>query len=318
MRTDSRLCGRRATVVAAMAAAVFPFSAGNAAAQSSPSNPEVTVGQALELSIVPPAGRTFDLEVSTNLLDWEPAGTRIFRAAGTRVSTIVPFGDGCTYYRWKEIPEPEGLAPAKLYDTGLLLTQGDSAVHYRFGKGPSGSLTIGEDSTNFLWVWRRTGENTGTFTISGKEGIGEEVQLSYLSAKAGTFIRKRTRAAGAIPLIETGTFVVSARLSSADAPTRIRNCRVVLSDSAGAGCLTFLSERLGVCSNNGPFQFISRRSGRDRKLTIDLALENGLDYEYELAFTTKDSGRFTRRILSEGVLQDEDDGTFSFSRDDRE
>ena len=267
----------------------------------------------MELRMNGRPGAAYTLEMSSDLVNWEPAGARRF---GTGVPLVLaaagePARAGGPFFRVREETAPSGgLAPWSL--SGRRLRCNAEALSGVLEFGPAASFRLqsaaGEAAGTFEWL--RTGEDAGRLTLTWPNGARDEMVLDFAAAACGRATVKRLAADGAFAGGGSGTFGEEADGAAAAAPLSLGSSFFVMAGQGRARLLRLLPNGQYLDDSQPAGQWTYQVTAGNAAL-LRLTRTGGGEEELLWTMTGPMCGRCVCRDRRDGVLTAEMQARFS-------
>ncbi len=301
---------------------------------------------AIEVEYPTELGKSYTLQGSTNLTEWQDVG-ELLPGTGRTVNRIFSTKNGgevnYNNYRLRIADGPtNGFAPWAFSGITVELDDEPGGDITRFLTDTTGEDLSEGDTDPFAYLYSRLGDNQGKAEITYASNRTEVVTFEFTGLGVGTWSRDEFRN-GKLKDHDAGPFRivgVAPVASGTNAP--VVNPNVVVAPPvappappASLSNLTYYFQASGIPDR---YEFIDNSNGREVQGVVQEGLPtNSLVYTYtvlssntaflrlsfgyygmggdrydcDLTFTDGSSGHFTRKLYRRGVLKDTDDGAFS-------
>lgn len=323
-------------IAGAVFAAVLP-SANLHAQDPSP----LKIFTAVEVEFGTQTGKVYQLQGSSNLVDWVNIGAPVFgvgrditQVFSTRSGGEVTFGS----YRLEQVAAPtNGLAPWSLAGTTLSLddTPGDDLMQFT---DATRGVDLGDDPDPFAYVFTRVDADTVRTDIDYGDGKKDVLTLTFTAPTRGTWVREEYRRER-LKDRDLGVFSVVSNTvpnvdpnpgtpppppvdpgttnSPAEPPTGLAGVIYQFQSGEHPDRLEFKDATTGLeigddIDDDEPntFTYIYTVTGTNTA-TIVVTFKPGRHDDYALSFTSGGRGTFVRREFRNGTVKDTDNGAFS-------
>ncbi len=289
----------------------------------------LTIHTAIEVEFPTEKGKVYQLQGSSNLLDWSSIGDSVF-GSGRPVNRIFSTrnGDEVLFqsYRLDTSDAPAGgFAPWSLAGLQIQLDDKPGADRVNFTSETEGSASEG-GSDAFTYEFTRVDLNTVTADLKRSADRHDLLTLTFTAADRGTWLREEFRK-GKLKDRDLGVFVVGQPVANgtnsvpvdpaAPSPESIAGKVFVFQDGAHPDRLEFKTASGGVETGDDVnddelnlFSYTYAVTG-DQAAHLVVTFKPGRYDEYDLTFASAAQGSFVRREYRDGRLKDTDRGSFS-------
>ncbi len=307
---------------------------------------ELEIRHATEIEFQAERGHYYQLQRSTNLVDWQNFDDAIYGHGGRerRLRSTRP-ADGATheYVRVVITDAPtNGLAPWSLAGLSLELDDEPGGDVVKFSSETAGQdLSDDGDVDSFRYAYTRLGSGEGSAVLTYASNRVDALTFSFTGPGTGTWSRDEYRD-GRLRDHDAGPFRIVSLAASGGATGAVVNPNVVVAPPVAAPAppaslsnVVYYFQSSGVPDR---YDFLDDRNGREVQGVVQEGLPtNSLVYTYtvlgsntaslrlsfgyygmggdrydcDLTFTDGSSGHFIRRLYRRGVLKDTDEGAFS-------
>jgi hypothetical protein len=303
-----------------------------AAARGDDSSAQLNIHTAIEVEFPTESGKVYQLQGSSNLVDWSAIGDPVFgvgrpvsRTFSTRSGANVVFQS----YRLDVTAGPtDGFAPWSL--SGLTISLDDDSDDDRlFFQSETEGVDEGDDADRFTYVFSRVDLNTVTVELTYSNARRESVTFTFSAAGMGTWMREEYRH-GRLKDRDVGTFTVPGRAGSSgtptpttppgvptEMPTDLAGLAYLFQDDSTPDRLEFSTGGQGLevgddVDDDEPNRFTySYAVTGTNTARLVVNFKPGKYDEYELTFVAGGQGTFVRREFNKDQLKDVDQGSFS-------
>jgi len=293
----------------------------------------LTIHTAIEVEFGTETGRIYQLQGSSNLVDWTGIGDAVFgngRAVSRVFSTRT--GDEVAFQSYRldvgDVPT-HGLAPGSLAGVTLSLDDQPGRDRMRFVSETEG-VDEGVQPDPFTYVFSRVDLNTVTADIRVASDKRDLLTLTFTAPGMGTWVREEYRKEK-LKDRDTGVFSVLSDNGSGpgtggtntppvvpvDMPSALAGLAYVFESGCGPVRLEFNSAGTGIEvgddvnddePNGFTYQFATTGTNT---ASLVITRKPGRYDEYDLTFASGAQGAFVRREYRDGALRDTDRGSFS-------
>jgi len=295
---------------------------------------------AVEVEFGTQTGKVYQLQGSSNLVDWVNIGAPVFgvgrditQVFSTRSGGEVAFGS----YRLEQVAAPtNGLAPWSLAGATLSLddTPGDDLMQFT---DATRGLDLGDDPDPFAYVFTRVDADTVRTDIDYGDGKKDVLTLTFTAPTRGTWVREEYRkerlkdrdlcvfsvvsntvpnvnpnpGTPPPPPVDPGT-----TNAPAEPPTGLAGVIYQFQSGEHPDRLEFKDATTGLeigddVDDDEPntFTYTYTVTGTNTA-TIVVTFKADRHDDYELSFTSGGRGTFVRREFRNGTVKDIDNGAF--------
>ena len=293
---------------------------------------QLTIHTAIEVEFPTESGKVYQLQGSSNLVDWSSIGDPVF-GVGRPVSKTFSTRSGANVafqsYRLDVVAGPaDGFAPWSL--SGLTLSLDDDSDNdlLRFQSETEG-VDEGDDADRFTYVFSRVDLNTVTAELTYSGARREVLTFTFSAAGMGTWMREEFRN-GRLKDRDVGAFTVAAPAGSggtpppptppgvpAEMPAALGGVAYLFQDDSTPDRLEFSTDGQGLevgddVNDDEPNRFTySYAVTGTNTARLVVTFKPGKYDEYELTFANGARGTFVRREFQKDQLKDVDQGSFS-------
>ncbi|HAB15851.1 MAG TPA: hypothetical protein DCE44_05310, partial [Verrucomicrobiales bacterium] len=292
----------------------------------------LTVRTAIEVEFGTETGKVYQLQGSSNLVDWTSIGDPVFgvgrtvtRVFSTRTGGNVSFQ---TYRLETSAGPTNGFAPWSLAGVVLGLDDQPGNDLMRFVSETEG-VDDGDEPDPFTYLFSRIDLNTVTADIQYRKGRHDRLTLTFTAVGIGTWVREEFRN-DKLKDRDIGVFSIQGSTDGGTnhppveppgVPTAIpqvlTGLAYVFQDDSSPDRLEFTSAVNGTeigddVADDEPNTFTytySLTSPNTAQLVV--IFKPGKFDEYDLTFVSGAQGEFVRREFKNGLLKDTDRGSFS-------
>lgn len=293
---------------------------------------QLKIHTAIEVEFPTESGKVYQLQGSSNLVDWSSIGDPVFgvgrpvsRTFSTRSGASVVFQS----YRLDVAAGPtDGFAPWSL--SGLTLSLDDDSDDDRLHfQSETEGVDEGDDADPFTYVFSRVDLNTVTAELTYSNSRREILTFTFSAAGMGTWMREEYRN-GRLKDRDVGSFTIPGPAGSGGTPTPTTPPGVPTEMPADLSGLAYLfqddstPDRLefsaggqglevgddGDDDEPNRFTYSYAVTGTNTARLV-VNFKPGKYDEYELTFAAGGRGNFVRREFSKDQLKDVDQGSFS-------
>lgn len=296
---------------------------------------------AVEVEFGTQSGKVYQLQGSSNLVDWVDIGAPVFGVGrditqifSTRSGGQVVFGA----YRIQDVAAPtNGLAPWSLAGATLSLDDTPGEDLMQFTDGTKG-VDLGADPDPFSYAFTRVDADTVRADVDYGDGKKDVLTLTFTAPARGTWVREEYRkerlkdrdlgvfsvvsntVPGGVP--DPGTpppppVDPGATNAPAEPPSSLAGLVYQFQSGEHPDRLEFKDSSTGVevgddVDDDEPnnFTYTYTTTGAD-SATIVVTFKPGRHDDYELTFGSAGRGTFVRREFRDDQLKDTDLGAFS-------
>ncbi|MBN8248611.1 MAG: hypothetical protein J0L84_14375 [Verrucomicrobia bacterium] len=307
------------------------------AAENPPPAGELRIHTAIEVEFGTERGTVYQLQGSSNLVDWTAIGDPVF-GSGRSVSQVHSTRKGMDVvfqsYRLDIAAAPtNGLAPWSLAGMTLSLDDQPGDDQVRFDTDTEGH-ELGDSPDPFRYVFQRTGPDTVTADLQRDADRHDLLTLTFTAEGQGTWVREEYRK-GRLKDRDLGVFTVLATDGAGTGgtpggdpenpggpvtlPAGLAGTVYSFESGCGPVRLEFTSGATGIehgddVNDDEPNVFLYTFTLTGTNTTsLVITFKPGRSDEYELTFGSDLQGRFVRRELRDGSVKDVDRGTFGAS-----
>jgi len=307
---------------------------------------EIEIRHATEVEFQTERGHYYQLQRSTNLVDWKNTDDSIYGHGGRerRLRSAHP-DDGASheYFRVVMTDAPtNGFAPWALTGISIELDDEPGGDVMRFDTETTGLDVSEGDFDPFGYVYTRLGAGEAKAELSYASNRSELITFAFTGPGVGTWSRDEFRD-GKLKDHDAGPFrIVGVAPAAGGSNAPIVNPYIIVAPPvappappASLSNLVYYYQSSGVPDR---YDFLDDHNGREVQGVVQEGLPtNSLVYAYtilssntaflrlsfgyygmggdrydcDLTFTDGSSGHFVRRLYRRGVLKDTDDGAFS-------
>ncbi len=305
---------------------------------------EIEIRRATEIEIETEHGRYYQLQRSTNMVDWQNVDDAIYGHGGTerRLRSARPDDNpGREYFRVVITDAPtNGFAPWSLAGITMEFDDEPGGDVMKFLLATSGVDVSEADSDPFTYTYARTGDSEAkadlvyasnkidrlTFAFTGP-GVGTWSRDEFRDGRlkdhdAGPFRIVGIAAAPGINAAVNPNVIIAPPVAPPAPPASLSNLVYYFQSSGVPDRYDFLDDRngrevQGVVQEGLPTNSLVYAYNILNANTASLVLSFGYygmggdRYECDLTFTDGSPGHFVRRLYRRGVLKDTDSGAFS-------
>ncbi|MBN9692427.1 MAG: hypothetical protein J0M24_19435 [Verrucomicrobia bacterium] len=293
---------------------------------------QLTIHTAIEVEFPTETGKVYQLQGSSNLVDWSSIGDPVF-GVGRPVTQTFSTRSGANVvfqsYRLDVSAGPtDGFAPWSFSGVTLSLDDdGDDDV-LRFQSETEG-VDEGDDADRFTYVFSRVDLNTVTVELTYRGARREMLTCTFSAAGMGTWMREEFRN-NRLKDRDVGAFRVLAPAGSGgtpppstppgftlDMPTELAGLAYLFQDDSTPDRLEFSAGGQGLevgddVDDDEPNRFTySYTATGTNSARLVVTFKPGTYDEYELNFSAGARGSFVRQEFQKGQLKDVDRGSFS-------
>ena len=284
---------------------------------------EVRIRHAVEVEFQSLPGHVYDVETSSDNVNWESVGDAYF-GTGSRVRELISYsetGGKQKYFRVKVRNASEvGIAPVSVVGNTYLLNDGGMLRTVRFQNEATGTLALGDEHRrSFRYGYVKDGARSGNLRLLFNDDTSESLSFDFETAAAGAFKCERFEAGESVEK-DAGTFSrifvdkdVTLKVDpNAPAPESAIGYSFMLYGGNETNVLRILNDAIvkeSLLNRSSSYRYDYQASGGTGFLTV---WKNRARYDfYEFGFTSAGSGNFKRSQYEESVLKDVDAGVFS-------
>lgn len=307
---------------------------------------EIEIRRATEIEFEAERGHYYQIQRSTNLVDWQNIEDNIYGHGGRERrlrSARSDDGSSREYFRVVATDAPtNGLAPWSLEGISMELDDEPGGDVMRFNTATTGLDVSEGDSDPFTYVFTRQGVSEGTAQLVYASNRIDVITFAFTGPGVGTWSRDEFRD-GRLKDHDVGPFrIVGIAPAPGGSNAPVVNPNVITAPPVGTPAppaslsnLVYYFQSSGVPDR---YEFDDDRNGREIQGVVQEGLPtNSLSYTYtvlssntaslqlsfgyygmggdrydcDLTFTDGSSGHFVRRLYRRGVLKDTDEGAFS-------
>lgn len=306
---------------------------------------ELEIRHATEIEFETEHGRYYQLQSSTNMVDWHNVEDPIYGHGGHERrlrSTRPDNGPGHEYFRINVTDAPtNGFAPWSLKGISVELDDEPGGDVMKFTQENAGLDVSEGDSDPFTYSFVRSGNNEAKAELVYASNKVDQLTFAFTGPGVGTWSRDEYRD-GKLKDHDAGPFRIVGINAAANTNSGTINPNVIIAPPvANPAPPTSLSKLVYYFQSSGVpdrYEFIDDRNGREVQGVVQEGQPtNGLVYTYtvltpntaslvlsfgyygmggdryecDLTFTDGSAGHFVRRLYRRGVLKDTDSGAFS-------
>lgn len=306
---------------------------------------EIEIRRATEIEIETEHGRYYQVQRSTNMVDWQNVDDAIYGHGGRERrlrSTRSDDNPGREYFRVVSTDAPtNGFAPWSLTGITMELDDEPGGDVMKFILATTGEDVSETDSDPFNYTYTRTGNNEAKAELLYASNKVDQLTFAFTGPGVGTWSRDEFRD-GKLKDHDAGPFRIVGVATAPGTNAAAVNPNVIVAPPvappappASLSNLVYYFQSSGVPDR---YDFLDDRNGREvqgvvqeglptnslvyvynvlSSNTASLVLSFGYygmggdRYECDLTFTDGSSGHFVRRLYRRGVLKDTDSGAFS-------
>jgi len=296
---------------------------------------------AVEVEFGTQSGKVYQLQGSSNLVDWVSIGAPVFgvgrditQVFSTRNGGEVAFGS----YRLEQVAAPtNGLAPWSIAGATLSLddTPGDDLMQFT---DATRGVDLGDDPDPFAYVFTRVDADTVRTDIDYGDGKKDVLTLTFTAPTRGTWVREefrkerlKDRDLGVFSVVSNTVPNVNPNPGTpppppvdpgttnapAEPPTGLAGVIYQFQSGEHPDRLEFKDATTGLeigddVDDDEPNTFTytyTVTSTNTAKIVVTFKADRYDDYE--LSFTSGGRGTFVRREFRKGTVKDIDNGAFS-------
>lgn len=305
---------------------------------------EIEIRHATEIEFQAERGHYYQLQRSTNLVDWQNIEDSIYGHGGRerRLRTARPDDSAShEYVRVRITDAPtNGFAPWALSGISMELDDEPGGDLMKFETSTAG-LDVSEDSDAFSYLFTRLGANEAKAELTYASNRIDKLTFAFTGPGVGTWSRDEFRD-GRLKDHDAGPFRIVGIAAPSGTNASVVNPNVIVAPPVAAPAPpTSLSNLVYYFQSSGVpdrYEFIDDSNGREVQGVVQEGLPTnsliyvynvlssntaslilsfgyygmgGDRYECDLTFTDGSSGHFVRRLYRRGVLKDTDSGAFS-------
>lgn len=294
---------------------------------------------AVEVEFGTQAGKVYQLQGSSNLVDWVNVGAPVFgvgrtitQVFSTRAGGEVLFGS----YRLEELSAPtNGLAPWTFVGTTLSLDDEPGDDRMQFTDDTRG-VDLGDDPDPFTYVFTRVDADTVRTDVDYGGGKKDVITFTFTAPSRGTWVREeyrkerlKDRDLGVFTVVSNSVPVVGpgpvqpppvdpgSTNATAEPPAGLAGLVYQFQSGEHPDRLEFTTASTGLevgddVDDDEPntFTYTYEVNGTNSARLV-LTFKPGRQDEYDLTFSQDGRGSFVRRELRDGAVKDTDTGAFS-------
>lgn len=306
---------------------------------------ELEIRHATEIEIETEHGRYYQLQRSTNLVDWQNVDDAIYGHGGRERrlrSTRPDDNPGREYFRVVTTDAPtNGFAPWSLAGIAMELDDEPGGDVMKFLQATTGEDVSDSDSDPFTYTYTRSGNNEAKAELFYASNKVDQLIFAFTGPGVGTWSRDEFRD-GRLKDHDDGPFRIVGIAPAVGTNAPAVNPNVIVAPPvappappASLSNLVYYFQSSGVPDR---YEFGDDHNGREVPGVVQEGLPTnalayvynvlgantaslvmsfgyygmgGDRYECDLTFTDGSSGHFVRRLYRRGVLKDTDSGAFS-------
>lgn len=306
---------------------------------------EIEIRRATEIEIQTEHGRYYQVQRSTNMVDWQNVDDAIYGHGGKERrlrSTRSDDNPGREYFRVATTDAPtNGFAPWSLTGITMELDDEPGGDVMKFLLATTGEDVSKTDSDPFNYTYSRTGNNEAKAELVYASNKVDQLTFAFTGPGVGTWSRDEFRD-GKLKDHDAGPFRIVGVATAPGTNVAAVNPNVIVAPPvappappASLSNLVYYFQSSGVPDR---YDFLDDHNGREVQGVVQEGLPTnslvyvynvlssntaslilsfgyygmgGDRYECDLTFTDGSSGHFVRRLYRRGVLKDTDDGAFS-------
>lgn len=305
---------------------------------------EIEIRRATEIEIETEHGRYYQVQRSTNMVDWQNVDDAIYGHGGKERrlrSTRPDDNPGREYFRVVTTDAPtNGFAPWSLAGITLEFDDEPGGDVMKFILATTGEDVSETDSDPFTYSYARTGNNEAKAELVYASNKVDQLTFAFTGPGVGTWSRDEFRD-GRLKDHDAGPFRIVGVAAAPGTNVAVNPNVIVAPPVAPPAPPTSLSNLVYYFQSSGVpdrYDFLDNHNGREVQGVVQEGLPTnslvyvynvlssntaslilsfgyygmgGDRYECDLTFTDGSSGHFVRRLYRRGVLKDTDSGAFS-------